>query len=99
MTIVRRVMALPTKPAEEVSHLGIDDFAFRRCRTFGKVLVDLESHRIVDLLPDRRAQTAATWVRAHPEISVVSRDRSDEYANQKADSEEQQQTAGPLPVG
>jgi hypothetical protein len=43
MTMVRRVMALPTKPAAQVQSLGIDDFSFLRGRTFGTVLVDLAS--------------------------------------------------------
>jgi transposase len=75
MTIVRRVMALPTKPAESVLCLGVDDFAFLRGRTFGTVLVDLETHQVIDLLPDRQAETATTWMQAHPEITHVSRDR------------------------
>src|SRR5205823_594657 len=44
MTIVRRVMALPTKPAESVTCLGVDDFSFQRGRTFGTVMVDLDAH-------------------------------------------------------
>lgn len=43
MTMVRRVMALPTKPAAQVQSLGIDDFSFLRGRTFGTELVDLAS--------------------------------------------------------
>jgi transposase len=62
-----------------VTCLGIDDFAFRRGRTFGTVLVDLERHEVVDLLPDRQAQTAASWMQKHPEIKYVSRDRGSEY--------------------
>lgn len=81
MTIVRRVMALPTPPAERVECLGLDDFAFRRGRTFGTVVVDLDAHQIIDLLPDRQAETAATWMAAHPEITHVSRDRGSEYAS------------------
>ncbi len=81
MTVVRRVMALPSKPVEHVSCLGIDDFSFRRGRTFGTVLVDLETHRAIDLLPDRQAETAMTWMQAHPEITHVSRDRGSEYAS------------------
>ena len=81
MTIVRRIMALHTLPAKHVECLGLDDFAFRRGRTFGTVVVDLDAHQIIDLLPDRQAETAATWMAAHPEITHVSRDRGAEYAS------------------
>jgi transposase len=81
MTIVRRIMALPTPQTEHVECLGLDDFAFRRGRTFGTVVVDLDAHQIIDLLPDRQADTAATWMAAHPEITHVSRDRGAEYAS------------------
>jgi len=81
MTIVRRVMALPTPPVDHVECLGLDDFAFRRGRTFGTVVVDLDAHQIIDLLPDRQAETAATWMGKHPEITHVSRDRGTEYAS------------------
>ncbi len=80
-SILRRVMKLPTKTADKVVHLGVDDFSFRRGRTFGTVLVDLERHQIKDLLPDRQKETAATWMKTHPEITHVSRDRSSEYAS------------------
>ncbi len=81
MTIVRRIMELPTPSAEHVECLGLDDFAFRRGRTFGTVVVDLDAHQIIDLLPDRQADTAAAWMAAHPEITHVSRDRGAEYAS------------------
>jgi transposase len=81
MTVVRRVMALPTKPVEQVQSLGIDEFSFLRGRTFGTVLVDLDTHRVIDLLPDRQAETATSWMQAHPEITHVSRDRGSEYAS------------------
>lgn len=80
MTIIRRIMALPTVLVEQVSQLGIDDFAFRRRRKFGTILVDLRSHQVIDLLPDRTAETAAAWMAEHPEIDLVSRDRGGDYA-------------------
>jgi transposase len=79
-TILRRIMELPDRSAGSVLYLGIDDFSFRRGHWFGTILVDLESHRPVDLLPDRQADTAARWMRQHPDITVVSRDRGSEYA-------------------
>jgi transposase len=80
-TLLRRVMALPTDAVGSVRHLGIDDFALRRGRNYGTVLVDLVHHRVIDLLPDRRAETAKVWMQAHPEIDVVSRDRGGDYAS------------------
>lgn len=65
-TLLRRIMALPTEPVETVRELGSDDFSFRRGRRFGTLLVGLERHQILDLLPDRTSATAAAWMRASP---------------------------------
>src|SRR5713226_8437326 len=62
-TILRRIMALPDSSPGSVLYLGIDDFAFRRGYRFGTILVNLESRRIVDLLPDREAETSAACTR------------------------------------
>src|SRR5256885_1591659 len=48
MTVIRRIMALATPPVEKVSQLGIDDFSFRRGRKFGTILVDMQSHEVID---------------------------------------------------
>lgn len=79
-TILSRIMALPNVLTGSVLYLGIDDFSFRRGGWFGTILVNLESHKVVDLLPDRQAETAARWMRQHPDITVVSRDGGSEYA-------------------
>lgn len=81
MTILRRIMARPAAPVARVVQLGIDDFSFRRGRKFGTILVDMQSRKVIDLLSDRKAETASAWMSAHPEIDLVSRDRGGEYAS------------------
>ena len=73
-----RSQLIPDGPPPRV--LGVDDFCFRRGQTYGTLLIDLERHRVVDVLPDRLAATLATWLTAHPGIDIISRDRYGDYA-------------------
>jgi transposase len=55
--------------------------AFRRGRRFGTILVNLQTRAVIDVLADRKAETSAAWMAAHPEIKLVSRDRGTDYAS------------------
>jgi transposase len=79
-TLLRLAKHAPEAPLVVPKALGVDDFAFRRRHAYGTLLVDVTSHRPVDVLPDRTADTLSQWLRAHPGVHYVGRDRSPEYA-------------------
>jgi transposase len=80
-SVLRLVRAIPLPACGAPRILGVDDRAFRKGQSYGTILVDLEAHRVIDLLPDRTAQTLAAWLREHDSVEVMARDRSTEYAS------------------
>jgi transposase len=80
-TLLRLVQTAPVPHPPALEAVGIDEWAWRRGHRYGTIVVDLASHRVVDLLPDRSATSVAAWLARHPTVTTVCRDRSDLYAD------------------
>ncbi len=70
-TLLRLVRQIEPVPTATVRVLGVDDWAKGRGHCYGALLANLETHEVVDVLPDREAQTLADWLRAHPEVEIM----------------------------
>jgi transposase len=79
-TLLRLVQAAPAPDALTPQIIGVDEWAWRRGHRYGTMLVNLEDHRVMDLLPERSAESVAAWLAQHPTVTIVCRDRSALYA-------------------
>ncbi|WP_327732749.1 transposase [Streptomyces nojiriensis] len=75
-----QLLESPSVPERAPRVLGVGEFAFRKCHTYGTVLVDVEAGQVVDVLPDRTSETFAEWLRNHPGVEIICRDRSSSYS-------------------
>lgn len=80
MTLLRMLRQLPPAAIPTPTMLGVDEWAYRRGKKYGTLLIDLERATPVDLLPDRQAATLAAWREKHPGVQLISRDRAGEFA-------------------
>ena len=79
-TLLRILRRQPLPDPVPPQVIGVDDWAKRKGQDYGTLVVDLERHAVLDLLPDREATTLAAWLKTHPSVQVVARDRSLQYA-------------------
>lgn len=70
----------PTLKNPTLTKIGLDEWSWKKGQTFGSIIVDLTTNRVVDLLQNRSGETVKKWLRDHPGIELISRDRSTEFA-------------------
>jgi Transposase len=80
-TVLRSLRHIDLPTNETPRFLGVDDWAIRKGKRYGTILVDLERHRVVDLLEGRDGTALQTWLEAHPGVEVIARDRANEYSH------------------
>ncbi|HEU5381259.1 MAG TPA: transposase [Ktedonobacteraceae bacterium] len=80
MTILRILRKTPAPAGPTPKMLGRDEWAYRRGKKYGTLLIDLERGVPVDVLPDRQAASVETWLKNHPGVQLISRDRGGEFA-------------------
>lgn len=64
---------------KSVYKVCIDDFAFKKGHTYGTVMVDIETHKIIDMIDSRDTQDVTKWLKEFPNLEIVSRDGSVSY--------------------
>jgi transposase len=90
-TLLRRVKQQRQADSAPPRFVGIDDWAWRKGQRYGTIVVDLKRGDVIDLLPDRDAETVKKWLNEHPGVELVSRDRSSAYAQAAAEAVPQAQ--------
>lgn len=79
--LIKDIRAIPLPSLPSATVIGIDDWAIRKGQTYGTIIVDVRTHRPLDLLPDRTVDTVAAWLTAHPTLTHLSRDRAVAYGD------------------
>ena len=79
-TILRQLLRAAQVVQPRARIIGIDDWSWRKSQNYGTIIIDLERRAVIDVLEDRDVVTCTDWLRRHPEVEVISRDRCGLYA-------------------
>ena len=65
----------------KLAKVWIDDFALKKGATYGTIMIDFDTHRIVDMIPSRDYKDVKEWLEGYTNLTLVSRDGSITYRN------------------
>ena len=65
----------------DIEFIGVDDVSHRKGQTYQTVIYDGNDHHLLALLDGRDGKTFKEWLKGHPRIKVVARDRASAYAS------------------
>jgi transposase len=85
-TLLRRVKDFPNEADPPPRYVGVDDWAMRKGQRYGTILIDLERGRVLDLLPGRDGTALKIWLKEHPSVEVITRDRWAAFAQAAAEA-------------
>lgn len=74
-TLLRRVKLATDEPAPTPRYIGVDDWSTKKGQRYGTIIIDLEKHCVIDLLPGRDGEALKAWLKEHPGVEVITRDR------------------------
>jgi transposase len=79
-TLLRRIRGAVLEPLPAPRFVGIDDWAFKKGQSYGTILIDLERSQVIDIFPGRDGEAVKEWLKANPQVEVITRDRWAGYA-------------------
>ena len=78
-TLLRLIHKTPLPPIGQLKAIGVDDWAYKKRDRYGGIPVNLDTGKVIDLLPDREEKTLTSWLQGQPAIEVITRDRYGKY--------------------
>lgn len=70
----------PLVDKSKILKVCVDDFALKKRYTYGTVMINWDTHRIIDIIPSRDTREVCEWLKTYPNLQMISRDGASTYA-------------------
>ena len=79
-SVNRMLSQISVEDEPDIDFIGVDDVCLRKGQTYHTVIYDGNDHHLLAILDGRDGAALKDWLRQHPGIKVVARDRAGAYA-------------------